>query len=341
MLSQPPSVATVLAAAQRIRGLIYRTPVLTSEFVDSASGVQAFFKAEHLQRTGSFKIRGAANAVFSLPSAQAARGFVAHSAGNHGAALAAAAQGRGVPCTVVVPSDTPRVKVQNIERYGAEVVLCEPTQQARVESAKAEAARMGGANIVPPYEDAAVISGQGTIGLELLQELPQLDAILVPTSGGGMLSGIALAARALKPTIRVIAVEPEGKQLGRALARGERVLDEAAADRLLPTIADAIRTVALGPLCWELACEHADPSVLSVSDEMIRGALRISLCEMKQAVEPAGAIALAALLSPGWRQLCEEAEAAGAPLRKVAAISCGGNAEIGQLAQYCAEAPAD
>ena len=331
------SYASVLAAAQRIRGSIYRTPVLTSELVDLASGVQCHFKAEHLQRTGSFKMRGASNAVLSLPSAQAKHGFVAHSAGNHGAALAAAAQGRGVPCTIVVPSDTPAAKVQNITRYGAAVVLCEPTQQARVQTAEAEAARMGGAHIVPPYDDPAVIAGQGTIAIELLEELPQLDAILVPVSGGGMLSGIAVAARALKPSVRVIAVEPEGKGLGRAMAEGVRVRDEAQANRLLPTIADAIRTVALGPRCWELARAHVDPSVLSVSDEMLRAALRVSLLEMKQAVEPAGAIALAALLSPAWSRLAAQAEAQGAPLRSVAAVSCGGNADIGQLARYCAE----
>ena len=137
--------------------------------------------------------------------------------------------------------------------------------------------------------------------------------------------------------MRVIAVEPEGKGLGRAMAEGVRVRDEAQANRLLPTIADAIRTVALGPQCWELAREHVDPSVLSVSDEMLRAALRVSLLEMKQAVEPAGAIALAALLSPAWTRLAAQAEAQGAPLRSVAAISCGGNADIGQLARYCAE----
>ena len=154
---------TVLAAAQRIRDSIVRTPLLSSEHVDSVAGVRCLFKAEHLQRTGSFKMRGAANAVNSLSDEQAALGVVAHSAGNHGAALAAAAQGRSVPCTIVVPSDTPTAKVRNIERYGATVVLCEPTQRARSETAEAEAAKLGGATIVHPYDDAAVIAGQGTI----------------------------------------------------------------------------------------------------------------------------------------------------------------------------------
>lgn len=264
----------VLAAAQRIRSSVYTTPLLTSAYVDAAVGVNCYFKAEHLQRTGSFKMRGAANAVFSATDEDAARGFVAHSAGNHGAALAAASEARGVPCTIVVPSDTPVAKVRNIERYGATCVLCEPNQKARAEGAASEAARMGGATIVPPYDDPSVVAGQGTIALELIEQAPELDAILVPTSGGGMLSGIALAARALKPGIRVIAVEPEGKELGRAFAEGKRVLDEEKANRLLPTIADAIRTTALGPGCWELAQQHVDPVVLSVSNPMLREAVR-------------------------------------------------------------------
>ncbi len=273
---------TVLAAAQRIRGSVVRTPLLTSAFVDAASGVQAFFKAEHLQRTGSFKMRGAANAVFSASEAAAAKGFVAHSAGNHGAALAAASQARGVPCTIVVPSDTPVAKVRNIERYGATVELCEPTQRARAERAAAAAERMGGATLVHPYDDAAVIAGQGTLALEVLEELPECDAILVPTSGGGMLAGIAVSARAVRPQLRVIAVEPEGKGLGRALAEGTRVADAEASNALLPTIADAIRTKSLGVLPWELATRWVDPDVLSVGNEELRRAIELSLAEMKQ-----------------------------------------------------------
>ena len=239
----PVTLQCVQGAATRIAssGALV-TPVITSAWADAACGVRAHFKCEHLQLTGSFKYRGAANAVLRLSDADAAKGVVAHSAGNHGAALAAAAAARGIPCTVVVPSDTPEAKVLNMRRHGANVVLCEPTQQARSETAASEAAKMGGATLVHPYDDAAVIAGQGTMALELLEQCASLDAILVPTSGGGMLTGIAAAACALRPGLRVIAVEPEGKRLGEALATGRRVVDPTTANKLLDTCADAIRT---------------------------------------------------------------------------------------------------
>lgn len=232
----PVTLACVEAAAKRIAasGLV-RTPVISSAWVDERVGVRAHFKCEHLQHTGSFKFRGAANAVLQLSDRDAAKGVVAHSAGNHGAALAAAAKARGIPCVIVVPRDTPEAKIANIRRHGAKIVLCEPTQQARTQTAALEAEKLGGAAFVHPYNDAAVIAGQGTMALELLEQCPDLDAILVPTSGGGMLGGIAAAACALRPGLRVIAVEPEGKRLGEALATGQRVVDPTTANKLLRT----------------------------------------------------------------------------------------------------------
>ena len=183
---------------------------------------------------------------------------------------------------MVVPRTTPGAKIDNMRRYGARVVLCEPTQSARSETAAAEAAAMGGAAFVHPYDDAAVLAGQGTIGLELAEELPQLDAVLVPVSGGGMVGGIAVALHALRPGVRVIAVEPKGKGLGRCLALSQRVLDPEAANGALDTIADAIRTKCLGPTPWAAASQLLDPAVLSVDDDQIRAAMRIALLELKQ-----------------------------------------------------------
>mmetsp|Transcript_72955 Transcript_72955/g.219045 ORF Transcript_72955/g.219045 Transcript_72955/m.219045 type:complete len:216 (-) Transcript_72955:350-997(-) len=182
--------------------------------------------------------------------------------------------------------------------------------------------------LVHPYDDDAVIAGQGTIALELLRQCPQLDAILVPTSGGGMLGGIAAAARALRPSVRVIAVEPEGKRLGEALASDQRVVDPATVNALLDTCADAIRTQALGARPWAIARALVDPAVLSVDNAAIAAASRLAFSELKQVVEPAGAVTLAALLSPAFASLRDEAAAAGQPLTHVAAIVCGGNTDL-------------
>lgn len=235
-----------------------------------------------------------------------------------------------VPCAVIVPHTTPASKIKNMQRYGSDVILCEPTQQARTATSSWEAAQRG-AVLVHPYNDPVVIAGQGTIGLELLAQVPHLDAVLVPTSGGGMITGIATAM----PNCRIIACEPVGKRLEDSLAAGTRIVDPAIADAALETIADAIRTQPLGEIPWVLAQALLDRTVISVTDEQIRSAMRISLLEMKQAVEPAGAVALAALLSPAFAAV-REAGVVGhdgkrRPLRNVAAIICGGNFDPEEL----------
>ena len=311
---------------------------MRSDIVDELAGVAASFKCEHLQQTGSFKFRGALNAVMSLDDDAAAKGIVAHSTGNHGAAVAAAAAARRIPCTVVVPKDTPAAKIVNVQRYGARVVLCEPTQRARADAVAVESAKTG-AHFVHPFNDPLVIAGQGTIGLEIVEQLAEVDAVLVPTSGGGMVSGIAAAIRALVPHARVIACEPEGKRLQDALALSTRIVDPSTADALLPTIADAIRTQPLGPVPWELASTQRllDPHVLSVSDEQVAAAMALSMLELKQAVEPAGAVALAALLSPGFAALRDEGvldprSGEQRALQSVALVVCGGNVDPKTLA---------
>ncbi len=327
---------SIRAAAAVIGPHAARTPVLRSDFVEGLCGCEVHFKCEHLQTTGSFKFRGALNAVFSLSEAEAARGVVAHSTGNHGAAVARAAATRGVPCAIVVPTVTPAAKLANIARYGPKIVQCEPSPAARAAASEAEAAALGGATIVHPFDDGRVISGQGTIGLELLEDVPDLDAILVPVSGGGMLSGVAAACAGT--ATRVVAVEPAGKALGEALARGDRVIFDDADLRKQPTldtIADAMPTRLLGPnLAWPLAHGLLDPrDVISVDDDAIAAALRLTALELKQAVEPAGAVALAGLLSDQFANLKTDADR---PLRRVAAIICGGNVDAAVLAKYVA-----
>ena len=327
-----PAITT---AASRLAGVALMTPILRSDFIDNLAGCAVHFKSEHLQRTGSFKFRGASNAVFALTDAAAARGVVAHSSGNHGAAVSAAAHARGIPCTIVVPDTTPAAKQENIKRYGAELVLCKPTQQARTETSNA-IAKAKGAALIHPYNDELVAAGQGTIGLEMLQQVPSLDAILVPVSGGGLIGGIAAAATAIKPSIRVIACEPAGKRLGDALSSDTRIIDPSTADAALDTICDAIRTQPLGPIPWQLAVDHVDRCVLSATDDMVRAALCLTMNELKQAVEPAGAIALACLLSPDFRRLKTEAEAEGKPLEDVGVVVCGGNADLEGLMEQVA-----
>jgi len=322
-----PTTATVHEAAVRIRGHVLRTPVLRSDWADArlAPGTMAFFKAEHLQWTGSFKLRGAVNAIFSLSNEEARRGVCAHSSGNHAAAVACAAASRSIPCTIVVPRGTPQAKQDNAAAYGATIVVCEPTQQARRQTVIEQAARMGGAVLIHPYDDALVISGQGTMALELLEQCSDVDAIIVPTSGGGMISGIALAAAPFG--VRVYAAEPLGKRLGEALSTGARVVDPASADAPLETIADAIRTRPLGETAWALR-RLIEPTVLSVGDAQLRAAMRTMATQMKQMVEPAGALALAAMMTPAFRAEQELAEAQGRPIRRVAAIICGGNIDL-------------
>ena len=331
------SISQVRQAAARLAAAaVLYTPILRNDFVDAATGTNVFFKCEHLQHTGSFKLRGATNAVESLDEVPAQAGVVAHSSGNHGAAVARAAQRRGIPASVVVPTTTPKAKIANMELYGAEVILCEPTQRARTETSRAIADETGG-TFLHPYDDPLVMAGQGTIGLEILDQVPDVDAVLVPVSGGGMISGIAVAIKALRPEVRVIACEPAGKDLRVALTTSTRVLDEDASNAALDTIADAIRTKSFGPLPWEAASTLLDPTVLSVTDAEIRAAMRISLFEMKQGVEPAGAVCLAALLSPAFATVRDQG-IAGRPLRNVAAVVCGGNVDPGLLLDVLSDA---
>src|SRR6266498_5105764 len=197
----------IRAAHERIRAYIKRTPVLTSSRLDEASGASLFFKCENFQKIGAFKARGATNAVFALDDAIARRGVATHSSGNHGAAVARAAKLRGIPAHIVMPSNSAKVKVRAVESYGAHIVFCEPTEEAR-ETTCADVIAKTGATLIHSFENENVIAGQGTAAVELLQDIADLDLVMCPVGGGGLLSGTAVAAKSIHPKIKVIAVEP-------------------------------------------------------------------------------------------------------------------------------------
>jgi threo-3-hydroxy-L-aspartate ammonia-lyase len=280
------TVDDVDAAAARIAGQIVRTPLIESEL--GAGGEPLFLKAESLQRGGSFKIRGALNAVSLLPPERRSKGVVTHSSGNHAHALARAAEAFGVPCIVVMPRTTPEVKRLATEAHGANVVLVEPHER---ESTAAAIQAETGAALVPPYDDPAIISGQGTVGAEIAADLPDVGTVYVPVSGGGLISGIAVAVKARIAGVRVIAVEPElAADLAEGWARGERVVwDPALTAR---TVADGLRVAGVGELNWQHIRALVD-DVVTVSEVDIESALRRIVLDAKLACEPSGAVALA------------------------------------------------
>jgi threonine dehydratase len=287
---QAPSLHDIRSAAARIAPHARVTPVLRSPELDARSGAKVFFKCEHLQVGGAFKFRGACNAVWTLGDDQANRGVVTHSSGNHGAALALAARTRGIPAHIVVPEGAVAAKLVNIERAGGILHRCAPTQAAR-ERACAEVQRETGATLVHPYADARVVAGQGTIVLELLQQVPDLDAVMVPVGGGGLASGCAIALAGLSPEARLFGAEPAGADDAfLSLQRGERVTD------VVPdTICDGLRATIGAPNFALLRAHRVE--VISVDDDATLSAMRLSWAELKQAIEPSSAVVLAALLA--------------------------------------------
>ena len=256
---------------------------MISDALDELAGALLFFKCENLQLSGSFKIRGAANAVLSLSEAEAARGVVTHSSGNHGAALALAAKMCDIRAWVVMPRNAPKVKIRAVEAYGGEITFCEPTLAAR-EAAAAELLRRTGAVMIHPYDDDRVIAGQGTAALELLEEIPDLDVVCAPVSGGGLLSGTAIAAKSLRPEIAVVGCEPaNADDAARSLASGHI---EPAATTV--TIADGLRAT-LAPRTFAILRERVDRIALVAEDEILRS-MRLLTEHLKCVVEPSGAV---------------------------------------------------
>ncbi|HZF17699.1 MAG TPA: pyridoxal-phosphate dependent enzyme [Steroidobacteraceae bacterium] len=314
MTADPVSFANVERAARRIAQSIHRTPVITSRALDEASGRRLFFKCENLQRAGAFKVRGAMNAVATLREAGSAGIVATHSSGNHGTALALAAKEGGLKAVVVMPENSAGPKIAAVRRNGAEVVLCKPGRIAR-EAALAGVVETRCAEVVHPYDDARVIAGQGTATLELLAEEPELDAIVVPVGGGGLLSGTLIAAHGLKPGLAVFGVEPEqADDAARSLAAGERILVDAP-----DTIADGLRA-SLGVLTFDIARRHCR-AIVTVSEAEIVDAMRRFLECTKLLIEASSAVPVAALLTGRLPP----------QFRRVGVIITGGNVDLDRL----------
>jgi len=314
-----PGWEKIQEAHRRIAPRIHRTPVLRSATLDALSGASLFFKCENLQKTGSFKIRGASNAIFSLSDEEASRGIVTHSSGNHAAAVSCAAAWRGVPAWIVMPRNAPAVKSKAVEAYGGRITFCEPTVSARAEAAARLQAETG-AVMIHPYDDDRIIAGQATAAVELLEETGELDAILAPVSGGGLLSGTALGARHLYPGIRLYGCEPaKADDAYRSLQTGRLEATESS-----DTIADGLRA-SLAPRTFAILRELLTGIVL-VSEEEIIGAMELIWERLKVITEPSSAIALAPLLAAGARSLFEHTARP-----RVGIILSGGNVDLRAL----------
>lgn len=303
------SLDDVRDAAARLRGVANRTPVHTSRTLNALTGREVWLKCENFQRGGSFKFRGAYNTISRLSPAQRARGVVAFSSGNHAQGVALAARLLGVPAVICMPDDAPPVKLAATRGYGAEVAIFERATIDRDSFARAIAAERG-MTVIPPYDHPQIIAGQGTVALELLEQVDALDALVIPVGGGGLIGGCAVAAKGLRPGLRIFGVETEGADdVRQSLERGERVT-------IAPptTVADGIRTTSPGQLTFPIIQQLVE-QVLVVSDAAVLDALRFILLRLKLVVEPTGAVGPAALLGDLLPPEC----------RRVGVVLCGGN----------------
>ena len=304
----------IRAAATRIAPYIRRTPVMRCPELDTDTGAELFFKCENFQEMGAFKLRGATNAVLSLDDGTLKRGVATHSSGNHGTALALAARRRGIPACVIMPENASAYKKRAVERYGAEIIYCESTQTGREAALKAYVDKTG-ASVVHPYNDPVVMAGQGTAALELHMEVPDLDLVIAPLGGGGLLSGTAVATRALRPQARVLGAEPLGADDAWRSLQAGRITPVAHPD----TVADGLRAT-IGPLTFAVLRAEID-AVLRVGDAAILAAMRRVWEQMKILIEPSAAVPLAAVFA-------SPAEVRG---KRVGIILSGGNVDLDQL----------
>jgi threonine dehydratase/serine racemase len=313
MTTYATDLQAVQEAQVRIAPYAHRTPVMTCSTLDQLSGCELFFKCENLQKVGAFKFRGACNAVLRLPNDVASHGVVTHSSGNHAQALALAASIRGIEAHVVMPKTAPSVKRRAVEGYGARIHPCEPTLRAR-ETLAAQVIERTGATFIPPYDHPDIIAGQGTMALELMEQAETLDAIIAPVGGGGMISGISVAAKTVSPKVRILAAEPAGADdAARSMAAG----------RLIPqtkpnTIADGLLT-SLGEWTWPIIRDHVE-RIITVTDEQIIAAMRLVWERMKIIIEPSAAVAVAAVLSDEFTSLRR--------IARVGVVLSGGNVDL-------------
>jgi threonine dehydratase len=309
----PPRIEDIRVAHGRIKPHIQRTPVLTSTLLDREAGARLFFKCENFQKAGAFKSRGACNAVFSLSDADARRGVATHSSGNHAAALARAAALRGIAAHIVMPNNSPKPKQEAVAGYGGRIVLCEPTLLARERTCEVVIAGTG-ASLVHPYNDYRIIAGQATAALELLEEVPDLDVVIAPVGGGGLLSGTALTVKSLRPGMRVVGAEPaQADDAAESLRTGRMV------NKPVNTIADGLRTM-LGELNFPIIRQNVD-DIRTVTEAGIVAATRRIWEVMKIIVEPSGAVPFAAVRE----------HAASFAGKRVGVILSGGNIDLDLL----------
>jgi threonine dehydratase len=315
--SEMLTIENINRAAERIRGRVHFTPVITSRSFNEATGKEVFFKCENLQRAGAFKIRGATNKILSLSDEEKSRGVAAFSSGNHAQAVALASREAGIRAVIAMPDDAPKAKVAATRAYGAEIIFYDRLKQDR-EAVAIEIAEREGRVMVPPYDDYLILAGQGTCGLEFLEQVPDLDCLLTPCSGGGLFAGVSTAAKALNPNIRCFAVEPDtADDTRQSFLKGERVSIPPP-----PTIADGLRVQSPGRLTFPVLQKTAE-DVLTVSDDEIVQTIKFFLFRMKLLVEPSGAAAAAAALT---NKLPHD-------VRRVGVVLSGGNIDAALLSQ--------
>ncbi len=308
-------------ARARIAGRVHHTPVMTSRSFNQVAGREVFFKCENLQRAGAFKIRGATNKILSLTDDEKSRGVIAVSSGNHAQAVALASREAGIRSVVAIPADAPKAKIEATRNYGADIRLFDRHKDDR-DAFGREVAEREGLVMVPAYDDYLIMAGQGTCGLEFLDEVPDLDSILTPCSGGGLFAGVSTAAKSLKPSINCFAVEPDtANDTQQSIRKGERI-----AIPPPPTIADGLRVQTPGALTFAITRANAE-DVLTVTDKEITDTMRFMLLRMKLLVEPSGAAAAAAVF---FKKLPDE-------MKRVGVVLSGGNIDSDLLAQLLSE----
>jgi len=301
-------------AHQRISDHIHNTPILTSDSLDNELGSNLFFKCENFQKTGSFKIRGATNSILQLNDTEIKNGIITTSSGNHGAAVAFIADKIGTSSKIIMPNNTPKNKIENVQRYGGEIFYCEPNIKSREDTLEKMIQKSGG-SIIHPYNDEKIIAGQGTVAKELIEKVPDLDAIICPVSGGGLLSGTLLAAKNLKPGIKVFGAEPENADDTYRSILNNKIMSNETTD----TIADGLRAQ-VGTVTFPIIKENVD-KILLVSEEMIISSMYMIWQRLKIIIEPSCSIVLAALMLNSNKFLN----------KKVGLILTGGNYDLKQI----------
>ena len=310
------SIDDIRAAAGRIKGVGHRTPILTSQTLDEMAGRKLFFKCENFQKVGAFKLRGGWNAVSMLSDEEAAKGVCTHSSGNHAQAVAFSAMKRGIASYIVMPNNVPDVKLDAVKGYGANIILCEPTLEAR-ETTLDEITKKTGAQVVHPFNNPNVIAGQGTAALEMIEDLGTLDAIIAPIGGGGLMSGTCIATRSLLPETKLFGAEPAGADDAYRSLKEGKIIPQTNPD----TICDGLLT-SLGEYTWNILKDHLE-AIYTVTDDEVINAMRLIWERMKIIIEPSSATAVAVALKSEFKAL--------EGLEKVGIILTGGNVELSKL----------